>query len=67
MKRISINFSKSIFHGFWFNLFYAAKWYTRGECIGYVNEKQIQTLQEVHFAFSFLRITYRFKNRYVFF
>jgi len=43
------------------------KWYVTGEVIGRVDKKQIQKLEEVIFAFFFLRFIIKPKNRYVFY
>ena len=43
------------------------RWQVRGPVIGTVDGKEVQTLEEVVFAFSFFRIIWRPKNRYAFY
>lgn len=76
MKRIDLKkielrivnpFSRTSFWGFWFEVTYCAKWFTVGDCIGVVNDKQICDLKAVTFRFSVFVLEYRFKNTYAFY
>jgi|GEM_PF-3798773 len=52
---------------FWQDLFYQGKWIVVGEVIGKMNGREIQKLEEIIIAFSFIRIIIYPKNRYVFY
>lgn len=52
---------------FWQDLFYQGKWKVGGEVIGRVNGREIQKLEEVIIAISFIRVIIYPKNRYVFY
>lgn len=52
---------------FWQDLFYQGKWKVVGGVIGKVNGREIQKLEEIIIAFSFIRVVIYPKNRYVFY
>lgn len=43
------------------------RWYVCGSLVGRKNGKEIQDVEEIVYAFSFIRIIYRPKNHYIYY
>ena len=69
MKNIQLKFVRPsrAFGSFWGNVFSCGTWKVAGPVIGRVDGREVQELHEIIYAFSFFRLIYKPKNRYIYY